>query len=185
MSENRPKYIFLTSPLIDHTQTIFHISAVDKTSQNIQTRSSLICNGQKPRLYLSSVCWLDVYLHTITSKVITLQLSICKEAYTVLPCTSIAIIVNDDQQDATILAYLFIHNQLYMFRGCLRPSSGALDCIYSFWYYPPTLLLAGVMDEVEFHLIHDTSLQQHRWTISETANTVKGSWWLAKTARNM
>ena len=27
------------------------------------------------------------------------------------------IIVNDDQQDATILVYLFIPNQLYMFRA--------------------------------------------------------------------
>ena len=27
------------------------------------------------------------------------------------------IIVNDDQQDATILAYLFIPNQLYMFQA--------------------------------------------------------------------
>jgi hypothetical protein len=36
------------------------------------------------------------------------------------------------------------------------------------------LLAAGVMDEVEltFHLIHDTSRQQYRWTISEAVNTV-------------
>ena len=32
------------------------------------------------------------------------------------PCI-VSIIVNDDQQDATILAYLFIPNQLYMFSG--------------------------------------------------------------------
>jgi len=31
------------------------------------------------------------------------------------------IIVNDDQQDTTILAYLFIHNQLYMFRAMFSP----------------------------------------------------------------
>ena len=29
--------------------------------------------------------------------------------------------VNDDQQDATILAYLFIPNQLYMFRAMSSP----------------------------------------------------------------
>ena len=34
----------------------------------------------------------------------------------VYPCIA-SIIVNDDQQDATILAYLFIPNQLYMFRA--------------------------------------------------------------------
>ena len=45
---------------------------------------------------------------------------------------SCIVIVNDDQQDATILAYLFIPNQPTCFGRCLRPSSGALDCIYSF-----------------------------------------------------
>ena len=34
---------------------------------------------------------------------------------------TIFIIVNDDQQDATILAYLFIPNQLYLFRGMSSP----------------------------------------------------------------
>jgi len=32
-----------------------------------------------------------------------------------------AIIVNDDQKDATILAYLFIPNQLYIFRAMSSP----------------------------------------------------------------
>ena len=31
------------------------------------------------------------------------------------------LIVNDDQQDATILSYLFIPNQLYMFRAMSSP----------------------------------------------------------------
>ena len=31
------------------------------------------------------------------------------------------VIVNDDQQDATILAYLFVPNQLYMFRTMSSP----------------------------------------------------------------
>ena len=31
------------------------------------------------------------------------------------------IIINDDQQDATILAYLFISNQLYMFWAMSSP----------------------------------------------------------------
>jgi len=29
-----------------------------------------------------------------------------------------------------------------------RPSSGALDCVYSFWYKAPTMLPAGDQDEV-------------------------------------
>jgi len=38
----------------------------------------------------------------------------------VCPCI-VSIIVNDDQQDATILAYLFIPNQLYVFRAMSSP----------------------------------------------------------------
>ena len=34
----------------------------------------------------------------------------------------------------------------------------------------------------EFHLVHDTSRQQHRRTISEAVNAVKCSWWWAKTS---
>ena len=41
-------------------------------------------------------------------------------------------IVNGDQQDATILAYLFIPIQLYMFRAMSSPIIRALDCIYNF-----------------------------------------------------
>ena len=70
------------------------------------------------------------------------------------------------------LIYLFLISPA-CFGRCLRPSSGALDCIYSFWYCPPILLPAGIMDEMElqFHLIHDTSRQRFRWTISESVNT--------------
>ena len=38
----------------------------------------------------------------------------------VRPCI-ISITANDDQQDATILTYLFIPNQLYMFREMFSP----------------------------------------------------------------
>ena len=43
------------------------------------------------------------------------------------------------------LIYLLLINSTCVGR-CLRPSSGALDCIYSIWYWPPLLLLAGVVD---------------------------------------
>jgi hypothetical protein len=46
------------------------------------------------------------------------------------------------------LIYLFLISPA-CFGRCLRPSSGALDCIYSFWYCPPILLPAGIMDEME------------------------------------
>jgi len=42
------------------------------------------------------------------------------------------------------------------FGRCLRPSSGALDCIYSFWYCPPILLPAGIMDEMELNILTET-----------------------------
>ena len=79
--------------------------------------------------------------------------------------------------------YLFLVSST-CFGRCFRPSPGARDCIYSFWYCPPLLLPVGVMDEMEltFHIIHDTSRQQYRWTISEAVNTVKCSWWWAKTS---
>ena len=38
----------------------------------------------------------------------------------VCPCI-VSITVNDDQQDATVLVYLFIPNQLYMFRAMFSP----------------------------------------------------------------
>ena len=44
--------------------------------------------------------------------------------------------------------YLFLVSSA-CFGRCFRPSSGARDCIYSFWYCSPMLLPAGVMDEVE------------------------------------
>jgi hypothetical protein len=75
--------------------------------------------------------------------------------------------------------YLFLIRPT-CFGRYFRPSSGALDCIYSFWYCPTILMLAGVIDEMEltysqFHLIH-------QWTVSEAVNTVKCSWWWAKTS---
>jgi len=33
----------------------------------------------------------------------------------------VRVVANDDQQDATILVYLFIPNQLYMFRAMFSP----------------------------------------------------------------
>jgi hypothetical protein len=48
------------------------------------------------------------------------------------------------------LIYLFLISSI-CFGRFLRPSSGALDCIYGIWYCPPVSLLAGVMDEIELH----------------------------------
>jgi hypothetical protein len=79
------------------------------------------------------------------------------------------------------LAYLFIPNQLYVFQAMSSP------IIRSTWLYLQLVIFStdiGVMDEMElqFNLIHDTSRQQYRWTISEAVNTVKCSLWWAKTS---
>jgi len=76
-------------------------------------------------------------------------------------------ILNDYQQDATILAYLFVPNQLYMFQAMSLPIIRSTWLYYSFWYCSPILLPAGVMDEMEL-------LPSHR-TISDAVNTVKCS----------
>jgi hypothetical protein len=52
------------------------------------------------------------------------------------------IIMNDDQQDATIF-YLFISSLLYMFRANLS------SIIRSSRYRLPILLLAGIVDEMD------------------------------------
>ena len=48
------------------------------------------------------------------------------------PCIFSTIII-DNQQDATILIYLFLVIST-CFGRCFRPSSGAYHCNYSFWY---------------------------------------------------
>jgi len=64
------------------------------------------------------------------------------------------------------------------FRQFLLPSSGAHNCMYSFTYCQPILLLTGIMDEMElFHLIHDSSKQQYWLTVPEAVRTVTCSWW--------
>jgi len=88
------------------------------------------------------------------------------------------LIVIDDQQDATILVYLFIPNQLYTFQAMFSP------IIRSNWLYLQLLILSTDIAAgwchgwggTAFHLIHDTSWQQYRWTISEAVNTFKYSW---------
>ena len=60
------------------------------------------------------------------------------------------------------LIYLFLVSSTCFGRR-LRPSSGALDCIFSFLYRPPTLLPAGVTDEMglllQFHLIRASAVK--------------------------
>ena len=74
------------------------------------------------------------------------------------PCIA-SIIVNGHHKDSTVWAYLFIHNQLDMFRGMFSP------VIRSNWLYLQLLMLSTVMTD---------------YITSEAVNTVKCSWWWAK-----
>ena len=74
------------------------------------------------------------------SKYLQFELILCKVFLNltfVYPCI-VSIIVNDDQQDATILGYLFIY-QLYMFRGMFSQIIGRT------WLYLQLLILSTVM----------------------------------------
>ena len=79
----------------------------------------------------------------------------------VCPCI-VSIIMTDDQLDATILDYLFIPSQLYMFRAMYSP------IIRRTWLYLRLLVLF-------------TDRQHYRWIVPEAVNTVKFSWWWVKT----
>jgi hypothetical protein len=54
-----------------------------------------------------------------------------------------------NQQDATIQVNVLFLDGSTCFGQCFRQSSGALDCIYSFWDHSPRLLPAGVLDELK------------------------------------
>ena len=54
-----------------------------------------------------------------------------------------------NQQDATVQVDLLFLVSSTCFGRCFRPSSGALDCIYSIWQYSSKLLPAGVLDELK------------------------------------
>ena len=66
------------------------------------------------------------------------------------------------------------------FRRFLRPSSGAQNCTCCVRYCQPIMLLAAIVDEMEFHLIHDSSKQQDWLTIPDAVCTVMSSWWWAE-----
>ena len=59
----------------------------------------------------------------------------------------------NSQLDATIIVLLIISISSTCFGLQFRPSSGALDCVYSLWYNAPTMQPAG--DQV--------TIRQHCW----------------------
>ena len=94
----------------------------------------------------------------------------------------VSIIRNRWPTRCNFLVYLFAPNQLYMFSATLSP------IIRSPWLYLQLLIQSTYVavgryhGRDEFHLVHDTIRQQYQWTISEAVNTVKCSWWWAKTS---
>jgi len=147
------------------------------------------------RLYVSNKTWLSsVHLSTQkpklqSQKIFDINVSVHRYYN-----------FNYNQQDATILIDLFLKRST-CFRPFLRPSSGAHNWTHSFGFCQPTLLLAGIVALSQFlrwkwlkvssisstipacsqfHLIHDTSLQQYWLTKSEAECTVMCSWWWAE-----
>ena len=53
------------------------------------------------------------------------------------------LIMKSNQQNATIEVNLLFLVSSTCFGRCFRPSSGALDCIYSIWWYSLKSLPAG------------------------------------------
>jgi len=88
-------------------------------------------------------------------------------------CFYVFLFLNYNQQDATIFDYLFLKSST-RFGRFVHPSSGAHNCTFSLRYCQPILLLAGIVDEMElqFRLIHDTSLQQYLLTIPGAECTI-------------
>jgi len=76
----------------------------------------------------------------------------------------ISIIVIDDKKYATILVYLFIPNQLYMFRAIFSP------IIRSTWLYLQILVLSTDIAAGRCHGWDGTLVEV------EAVNTVKCSW---------
>ena len=74
----------------------------------------------------------------------------------VYPCIA-SIIVNDAQQDATILAYLFIPNHLCMFRAMYSP------VIRSTWLYLQLLVFSIDIAACWCHGWDGTSVPSHPW----------------------
>ena len=85
------------------------------------------------------------------------------------------------EQDVTFLdVFIYFYRCSTCFMQFLRPSSGAHNCTCSFRCCQPVLLLAAIADEMELHLINDSSKQQYWLTLPETVCTVACSWWWAE-----
>jgi len=72
----------------------------------------------------------------------------------------------NSQLDATIIILLITSISSTCFGRWYRPSSGALDCVYSLWYETPTMLSAGDQDEAEPHPGHQQAASSVLYTTS-------------------
>jgi hypothetical protein len=80
----------------------------------------------------------------------------CDKLISVIYLTTLSVIPNYSQQDATFLDLFNFAVALHVSGFFFRPSSEAHNCTYSFMYCQPILLLAAVVEEM-FHLFHDSS----------------------------
>ena len=70
------------------------------------------------------------------------------------------------QLDATIIILLIISISSTCFGREFRPSSRALDCVYSLWCNAPTVLPAGNQDDVPPHTGHQPAAPSVLYTTS-------------------
>ena len=114
-------------------------------------------------LRLSNSCWLDVYKISM----------IKRESDKFDVCVTVHHQYNNinSELDATIIILLIILISVTCFRRRFRPSSGALDCVYSLWYKAPTMLPACRQQRVGRGialLFHDRNTRRG-WVVSSTS----------------
>jgi hypothetical protein len=85
-----------------------------------------------------------------------------------------------NQTKCKINGLLIIPISSTCFRRWFRPSSGALDCVYSSWYNAPMMLLASRLDAVELHpayrpatsWVHYTTSCRHSLVLLRMGKTI-------------
>ena len=71
----------------------------------------------------------------------------CRNTQRRAECQAMNYVYESNQQDATMQVNLLFLVSSTCFGRCFRPSSGALDCIYSIWQCSLKLLPAGVSNK--------------------------------------
>jgi hypothetical protein len=77
---------------------------------------------------------------------------------------------------------VFVHHQEHLTVFTVSVSVHPSCCWLVSWMSWNCICHGWVETAMQFQLIHDTSWQQLGWTLPDTVNTVKCSWWWTKTS---